>query len=365
MRILAFESSCDETGAAVVEVDPAAPSVAPRLISHTLHSQVALHQPYGGVVPELASRDHVRRITPLAEAVLEQAGIQLASIDAVAYTAGPGLAGALLVGAAMAHGVAFGAGLPVIPVHHLEGHLLSPFIDAPAGEGAFPFVALLVSGGHTQLMSVRGVGDCEGLGESIDDAAGEAFDKTAMLLGLPYPGGAALSRLAEGGRADAFDFPRPLAHDGSLDFSFSGLKTSVWTRVQRLPAPLSEAVRADLAASIEAAIVDVLVLKARAALRRTGHRSLVVAGGVGANRRLRERLGEAATRDGFRLHFPDLRFCMDNAAMIGFAAALRLQAGSAPLRPAGDFAVHPRWPLADAGLGEPRRAVSPNGGRSG
>lgn len=353
MLLLAFESSCDETGVALVEVDPDRRAQAPRLLAHSLHSQVALHQPFGGVVPELASRDHVRRVLPLTESALEAAGVAIGSVDAVAYTAGPGLAGALLVGAAMAHAVAFSRRLPVIPVHHLEGHLLSPFIDDPAGEDAFPFVALLVSGGHTQLMAVQGVGRYELLGESIDDAAGEAFDKTAMLLDLPYPGGAALSRLAEQGQRAAYDFPRPLAHDGSLDFSFSGLKTSVWTRVQRLPAPLSSTTRADLAASIQEAIVDVLVLKARAAMARTGFRRLVVAGGVGANLRLRERLTEAGRRANFELRFPSLRFCMDNAAMIGFAAALRLQAGCAPLRPAGDFGVYPRWRLDDAGLGAP------------
>lgn len=363
MRILAFESSCDETGAAVVECELGPGSLPPRLRAHTLHSQIALHQPYGGVVPELASRDHVRRIAPLASQALKQAGLSIGELDAVAYTAGPGLAGALLVGAAMAHSVAFSAALPVLPVHHLEGHLLSPFIDAAPGEAAFPFVALLVSGGHTQLMSVQGVGCYELLGESIDDAAGEAFDKSAMLLGLPYPGGAALSRLAEGGRADAFAFPRPLAHDGSLDFSFSGLKTSFWTRVQRLSTTegegLDAALRADLAASVEAAIVDVLVSKSLQALRRTAHPRLVVAGGVGANRRLRERLLQASQERGFELRFPDLRFCMDNAAMIGFAAALRAQAGLAALRPAGDFAVHPRWDLSDAGLGGPRVRVGP------
>ena len=353
MLLLAFESSCDETGVALVEVDAALADRPPRLLAHSLHSQVALHQPFGGVVPELASRDHVRRIAPLTLAALREGSLPMESIDAVAYTAGPGLAGALLVGAAMAHAFAFARTLPVIPIHHLEGHLLSPFIEEPAGKGAFPFVALLVSGGHTQVMAVHGVGRYEVLGESIDDAAGEAFDKTAMLLGLPYPGGAALSRLAESGDPKAYDFPRPLAHDGSLDFSFSGLKTSVWTRVQRLPAPLSDATRADLAASIQAAIVDVLVMKSRAAMARTGFRRLVVAGGVGANRLLRERLADAGRGGRFEVRFPPLRFCMDNAAMIGFAAAMRLQAGCAPLRSAGDFAVHPRWRLEDAGLGAP------------
>lgn len=357
MRVLAFESSCDETGVALVDFNRDRPDLPPRLAAHGLHSQVALHQPFGGVVPELASRDHVRRIVPLIESVLEQSGQGLDAVDAIAYTAGPGLAGALLVGAAMAHALAFARGLPVIPVHHLEGHLMSPFIDEPMGKGAFPFVALLVSGGHTQLMAVNAVGRYERLGESIDDAAGEAFDKTAMLLGLPYPGGAALSRLAEAGNPRAFEFPRPLAHDGSLDFSFSGLKTSVWTRVQRLPSPLTEVLRADLAASIQAAIVDILVAKSRAAMARTGFSRLVVAGGVGANKSLRERLGEMAAGGRFQLHFPPLQFCMDNAAMIGLTAALRLQAGCAPLRSAGDFAIHPRWRLEDAGLGGPAERV--------
>lgn len=341
LNILAFESSCDETGVAIVRVSPDGP---PQLIAETLHSQVQLHRPFGGVVPELASRDHVRRVVGLTRAVLAQAGTGLASIDAVAYTAGPGLAGALLVGAGVAHGLAFALHRPVLGVHHLEGHLLSPFVGSDRGP-VFPFVALLVSGGHTQLMRVDGVGRYALLGESIDDAAGEAFDKSAMLLGLGYPGGAALSRLAELGDPSAFELPRPLLQSASLDFSFSGLKTAVATRLQRLSSPLHERTRADLAASVEAAIVDVLVHKTVSAMRSTGCQRLVIAGGVGANRRLRERLVDAGRGAGFEVCLPDPRWCTDNAAMIAYAAGCRVAAGCAELRPAGDFAVRPRWPL--------------------
>lgn len=343
MNIVAFESSCDETGVAIVRVMP---DGSPALVAEALHSQVAMHRPYGGVVPELASRDHIRRVVGLTREALREAGVGLDEVHHVAYTAGPGLAGALLVGAGMAHGLAFALERPVQPVHHLEGHLYSPFIGGEPPQ--FPFVALLVSGGHTQLMAVEGVGRCRLLGESIDDAAGEAFDKSAMLLGLGYPGGAGLSRLAEQGDPQAFDLPRPLLHDGSLDFSFSGLKTAVATRLQRLGAAVDDRVRADMAASVEAAIVDVLVRKTEAAMATTRGNRLVVAGGVGANRRLRERLLASGRRAGFSLRLPDPRHCTDNAAMIGYAAGLRLSAGCAPLRPAGDFGVRPRWPLGDA-----------------
>jgi N6-L-threonylcarbamoyladenine synthase len=349
--ILAFESSCDETGVAVVRVSGDGP---PRLIAETLHSQIQLHRPFGGVVPELASRDHIRRVVGLTRAALADAGTGLGSIDAVAYTAGPGLAGALLVGAGVAHGLGFALQRPVLGVHHLEGHLVSPFVGSDRGP-LFPFVALLVSGGHTQLMRVDGVGRYVLLGESIDDAAGEAFDKSALLLGLGYPGGAALSRLAELGDPSAFDLPRPLLQSASLDFSFSGLKTAVATRLQRLASPPDERFRADLAASLEAAIVDVLVHKTVSAMQRTECPRLVIAGGVGANRRLRGRLVEAGRRGGFEVCLPDPRWCTDNAAMIGYAAGCRVAAGCAELRPAGDFGVRPRWSLGEAWSPAPDR----------
>ncbi|WP_019372743.1 tRNA (adenosine(37)-N6)-threonylcarbamoyltransferase complex transferase subunit TsaD, partial [Melaminivora alkalimesophila] len=284
--ILGIESSCDETGVALVRAG-AAQTEAPTLLAHALHSQVEMHQAYGGVVPELASRDHIRRVLPLTEAVLRDAGAQLSEIDVVAYTQGPGLAGALLVGAGVACALAAALDRPVLGVHHLEGHLLSPFLSADPPQ--FPFVALLVSGGHTQLMRVDGVGRYGLLGETIDDAAGEAFDKSAKLLGLGYPGGPALARLAEDGDPAAFKLPRPLLHSRDLDFSFAGLKTAVLTQANRLGAGLQER-RADLAASTQEAIVEVLVRKTLAALAQTGLERVVVAGGVGANRRLRERL---------------------------------------------------------------------------
>ena len=353
MLILGLESSCDETGVALVAFDPGSPGL-PQLRAQALHTQIDMHKAYGGVVPELASRDHIRRVVPLVRQVMEEGGCALADLDVVAYTAGPGLAGALLVGAGAAQALALALGKPVLPVHHLEGHLLSPFLSADPP--AFPFVALLVSGGHTQLMQVQGVGQYALLGESIDDAAGEAFDKCAKLIGLDYPGGAALSRLAQQGRPDAYAFPRPLLHSGDLDFSFAGLKTSVATQVQRLlqaaqdgGAPgLSEAQRADVAASAQAAIVEVLVRKSLSALKRTGLRRLVVAGGVGANRELRAQLDAACARMQARVHYPELALCTDNGAMIAMAAAMRLQAGIQQPAAAGAFEVKPRWPFAVA-----------------
>ncbi|MEW6694766.1 MAG: tRNA (adenosine(37)-N6)-threonylcarbamoyltransferase complex transferase subunit TsaD [Pseudomonadota bacterium] len=345
MRVLGIESSCDETGVAVVE---AAPHGVPRLLGAALHSQVAMHQDYGGVVPELASRDHIRRVLPLTEAALAQAGLTLSDIDGIAYTRGPGLAGALLVGAGVACAMAAALGVPTLGVHHLEGHVLSPILSADPP--AFPFVALLVSGGHTQLMRVEGVGRYTLLGETIDDAAGEAFDKSAKVLGLGYPGGPALARLAEQGDATAFALPRPLLHSGDLDFSFAGLKTAVLTQARKLGAGLA-ARQADLAASTQAAIVDVLVHKAVAALRATGLRRLVVAGGVGANRALRQRLDQACVRHGWRVHYPEPALCTDNGAMIALAAAMRWQVGAWP--PGGDglaFDVLPRWPLEAVAL---------------
>lgn len=339
LLILGIESSCDETGVALVR---STGNAVPTLLSHALHSQIEMHQAYGGVVPELASRDHIRRVLPLATQVLTESGQSLADVDVVAYTRGPGLAGALLVGAGVA--CALGAALdkPVLGVHHLEGHLLSPFLSADPPE--FPFVALLVSGGHTQLMRVDGVGRYEILGETIDDAAGEAFDKSAKLMGLGYPGGPALSRLAEQGNAAAFKLPRPLLHSGNLDFSFAGLKTAVLTQAKKLGDEL-EARKADLAASTEAAIVEVLVKKTLAALKQTGLKRVVVAGGVGANRHLRAQLNAACAAAKVRVHYPELHLCTDNGAMIAMAAAMRLQAGQQQANTDYAFDVKPRWPL--------------------
>ncbi len=339
MLVLGIESSCDETGVALVEGQGGG---VPRLLAHALHSQIAMHQAYGGVVPELASRDHIRRVLPLASDVLQQSGRRLKDVDVVAYTRGPGLAGALLVGAGVACALGAALGKPVLGVHHLEGHLLSPFLSADPPE--FPFVALLVSGGHTQLMRVDGVGRYELLGETIDDAAGEAFDKSAKLLGLGYPGGPALSRLAETGDPQAFKLPRPLMHSGDLDFSFAGLKTAVLTQAKKLGDDL-EARKADLAASTQAAIVEVLVRKSLTAVDESGLKRLVVAGGVGANRLLREQLNAGCQRRGVRVHYPELSLCTDNGAMIALAGAMRLQSGQGLAGTAYAFDVKPRWPL--------------------
>ncbi len=339
--VLGIESSCDETGVALVQASTG--HAAPRLLAQALHSQVDMHQAYGGVVPELASRDHIRRVLPLTRRVLSEAGIDLSRIDLVAYTKGPGLAGALLVGAGVAVSLALALNRPSYGVHHLEGHLLSPFLDDEPPQ--FPFLALLVSGGHTQLMHVRGVGDYRLLGETVDDAAGEAFDKTAKLLGLGYPGGPALARLAERGDPAAVALPRPLLHSGDLDFSFAGLKTAVMTRLQKLgPAPTDRAL-ADMAASTQQAIIDVLVAKSLKALRETGLTRLVVAGGVGANVRLRETLDRRASTVGARVHYPPPALCTDNGAMIALAAALRWQHGQLPADVDDAFDVRPRWAL--------------------
>ncbi len=344
MIVLGFESSCDETGVAIVD---ASGHGTPRLLAHALHSQIDMHQAYGGVVPELASRDHIRRVLPLTRQVLGAAGLDLAAVDVVAYTRGPGLAGALLVGAGVACAMAAAIGKPVMGVHHLEGHLLSPFLSSDPPE--FPFVALLVSGGHTQLMRVDRVGSYALLGESIDDAAGEAFDKSAKLMGLPYPGGPHLSKLAEQGDAAAFKLPRPLLHSGNLDFSFAGLKTAVLTQAKKLGDDL-QARKADLAASTQAAIVEVLVKKSVAALQQTGLQRLVVAGGVGANALLRQQLNAACQQRRIRVHYPELELCTDNGAMIALAAGMRLQAGLESLNALQSgytFDVKPRWPLAE------------------
>ncbi|MFT0532360.1 tRNA (adenosine(37)-N6)-threonylcarbamoyltransferase complex transferase subunit TsaD [Castellaniella hirudinis] len=341
MLIIGFESSCDETGVAIACTERG-------LLAHALHSQIAMHREYGGVVPELASRDHIRRIVPLTRQVLQQAGVRSSDLGLVAYTAGPGLAGALLVGAGFARAYAWGLGLPALPIHHLEGHLLSPLLaDDPPD---FPFVALLVSGGHTQLMRVDGVGRYALLGETLDDAAGEAFDKSAKLLGLGYPGGPELSRLAQAGDPTACRLPRPMLHSGDLDFSFSGLKTAVLTRMRALQADgraADPAARADLAAATEAAIVDVLAAKSLQALRQTGLKTLVVAGGVGANQPLRRRLQAALSDQGGQVFFPPLHLCTDNGAMIAWAAALRMRAGLVDLPGLMDagFTVRPRWDL--------------------
>ena len=335
MLALGIETSCDETGLAVYDTRRG-------LLAHALHSQVAMHTVYGGVVPELASRDHVRRVVPLAQRVLADAGVALSELDGIAYTRGPGLAGALLVGASIASALGYALGKPAIGVHHMEGHLLSPLLADPKPE--FPFVALLVSGGHSQLFEVAGVGRYRLLGDTLDDAAGEAFDKTAKLLGLDYPGGPALARLAEQGRDGQATLPRPMLASGDLDMSFSGLKTAALTLVRRESAKgtLDDARRADIAREFQHAVVDVLVAKSIAALAVTGSPRLVVAGGVGANRELRARLAAALAGRGATAYFPDLEFCTDNGAMIALVGALRM-AGAV----AGDhaFSVRPRWDL--------------------
>lgn len=340
MLILGIETSCDETGVALYDKDAG-------LLAHRLHSQVALHAPYGGVVPELASRDHVRRLIPLIRGMFDESGRSLINIDAIAVTEGPGLGGALMVGTSVGAGLGLALGKPVIGIHHLEGHLLSPLLANPRPN--FPFVALLVSGGHTQLMAVEGVGRYQLLGETVDDAAGEAFDKTASLLGLEYPGGPALSLMADGGDNGRFKLPRPMLHSGDLDFSFSGLKTAVLNLVNKLKVDggvLAEKDRKDIAASFQAAAVDVLVAKSLAALRATQMRELVVSGGVGANKMLRTLLQKECAQRGHRVFFPPLEFCTDNGAMIAFAAALRIEANSALLKESrADFSVRPRWDL--------------------
>ncbi len=333
MRVLAIETSCDESAVAVLDAERG-------LLAHELWSQIDLHRAFGGVVPELASRDHLRRLLPLVRAALAAAHTDAGAIDGVAYTAGPGRGGALLTGAALARSLSFAWRLPAIAVHHLEGHLLAPMLESPAPP--LPHVALLVSGGHTMLIDVRAIGDYRLLGQTRDDAAGEAFDKTAKLLGLPYPGGPQLAQLAASGRPGAFSFPRPMLDRPGLEFSFSGLKTAVMLAVRA--APQSEQLRADVAHAVQDAIVATLCAKALRALEFTGHRSLVVAGGVGANRELRTRLSGQAAALGARAYYPRLEFCTDNAAMIALAGLYRLRAGE---RSEGAIDVRARWPLSE------------------
>ena len=331
MLTLGIETSCDETGVALYD------GTERRLLAHRVFSQVAMHEAYGGVVPELASRDHIRRLVPLTRQVLEAAARPASALTGIGYTEGPGLAGALLVGASFAHALAFDLGVPALGIHHLEGHLLSPLLGTPAPR--FPFVALLVSGGHTQLMRVDGVGRYVLLGETQDDAAGEAFDKTAKLLGLGYPGGPAVSALAERGTPGRYRLPRPMLSSGDLEFSFSGLKTAVLLLLKNQhPAP------ADVARAFVEAIVEVLVEKCAFALDTTGLERLVVAGGVGANRQLRAALDARAAKDGFQVFYPAPELCTDNGAMIAYAAALRLEAGERA--PSSSFSVKPRWELS-------------------
>lgn len=334
MRVLGIETSCDETGIAVYD-DQAG------LLANQLYSQVKLHADYGGVVPELASRDHVRKTVPLIQAALKEANLSAADIDGVAYTAGPGLVGALLVGATVGRALAFAWNVPAVPVHHMEGHLLAPMLeDSPP---AFPFVALLVSGGHTQLISVTGIGQYTLLGESIDDAAGEAFDKTAKLLGLDYPGGPMLSKMAQQGNAGRFVFPRPMTDRPGLDFSFSGLKTFAANTIRGNGSDAQT--RADIARAFEDAVVDTLAIKCKRALDQTGFTRLVMAGGVSANRTLRGKLAEMMHKRGGEVFYARPEFCTDNGAMIAYAGLVRLKSGG--ISPTLGVTVRPRWPLAE------------------
>lgn len=337
MRVLGLETSCDETGIALFDTDKG-------LVAHRLYSQIAVHAEYGGVVPELASRDHVRKISPLINEALAEAGWTTSDLDAVAYTSGPGLVGALLVGALVGRSLAWSLDIPAIGVHHMEGHLLAPMLEETPPP--FPFIALLVSGGHTQLVKVAAIGDYELLGESLDDAAGEAFDKAAKMMGLPYPGGPALSKLADSGDEKRFGFPRPMTDRPGLDFSFSGLKTHTRTTILdcAVGGVLAERDKADIAAGFQAAVVDTLSIKCKRAMKQTGINRLVIAGGVGANRKLREKLQATAQGMGGDVYYPRLEFCTDNGAMIAYAGAQRLMAGET-----SDLAVAvvPRWPLVD------------------
>uniref|UniRef100_UPI0040480447 tRNA (adenosine(37)-N6)-threonylcarbamoyltransferase complex transferase subunit TsaD n=1 Tax=Polynucleobacter sp. TaxID=2029855 RepID=UPI0040480447 len=356
MIVLGIETSCDETGVALYDT-AAWENQAPAhqgILGQALHSQITMHQEYGGVVPELASRDHIRRVLPLLDDALHEAGIQLKDVDAIAYTEGPGLAGALLVGSAFAKSLAQGLNLPSIGVHHLEGHLLSPLLGESAPR--FPFIALLVSGGHTQLMLVKSIGQYQLLGETLDDAAGEAFDKTAKLLGLDYPGGAAISLLAQKGRAGRFNLPKPMQHSRDLDFSFSGLKTAVLNQVKKfnaLDAQTPDEIacfHADLARGFVDSVVAVLVSKSEKALTQTACKHLVLAGGVGANSQLREALNTSAKKNHFSVHYPPVALCTDNGVMIAFAGALRMLEHQGSATKSGAFNIKPRWDLASNNL---------------
>jgi len=333
MRVLGIETSCDETGIAIYDSEAG-------LLANQLYSQVKLHADYGGVVPELASRDHVRKTIPLIQEALKEAGLTAKDIDGVAYTAGPGLVGALLVGATIGRSLGFAWDVPAVPVHHMEGHLLAPMLEDKPPD--FPFVALLVSGGHTQLISVTGIGKYEMLGESIDDAAGEAFDKTAKLLGLDYPGGPMLSKMAQQGTEGRFTFPRPMTDRPGLDFSFSGLKTFAANTVRANDD--SPQTHADIARAFEDAVVDTLAIKCKRALEQTGFKRLVMAGGVSANRTLRAKLGEMMTKRGGEVFYARPEFCTDNGAMIAYAGMVRLQTGATQDL---SVSVRPRWPLAE------------------
>ena len=337
MLVLGIETSCDETGVALYCTERG-------LLADALYSQVDIHAEYGGVVPELASRDHIRKTLPLIDSVLSDAACQKSQIDAVAYTAGPGLMGALIVGTTVARSIAKGLGVKALGVHHMEGHLMAPMLGA--NSPTYPFVALLVSGGHTQLIRVARFGDYELLGESVDDAAGEAFDKTAKMLGLGYPGGPAVAKLAEEGDPSRFDFPRPMVRQPGLDFSFSGLKTHVATCLRQLANenPLTEQDRADVARAFEEAVVDTLLIKCRRAIEQESVDTLVMAGGVSANRRLRARLAEVLGSKGVKVMYPEASLCTDNGAMIAYAGALRLVAGEAD---SPESQVRPRWPITE------------------
>ncbi len=335
MRVLGIESSCDETGVAIYDSDKG-------LLAHQLYSQVKMHAEFGGVVPELASRDHVRKLLPLINAAFEEAGLLPESIDGVAYTAGPGLIGALMVGAATGRAIAMGWGVPAVGVHHMEGHLLAPMLEENPPE--YPFVALLVSGGHTLLVDVAAPGSYQILGESLDDAAGEAFDKTAKMMGLPYPGGPLLSQLADKGRPGIFVFPRPMIDRPGMDFSFSGLKTAVRLEIAKhaVDEIVPEQTKADIALAFQTAVVETLTVKCRRALQATGHKRLVIAGGVSANRQLRTRLQEMARKEKGQLYYPRPEFCTDNGAMIAYAGYLRLKAGA---KSDLSLSIRPRWSI--------------------
>ncbi|QOF67929.1 tRNA (adenosine(37)-N6)-threonylcarbamoyltransferase complex transferase subunit TsaD [Actinobacillus sp. GY-402] len=340
MKVLGIETSCDETGVAIYDTERG-------LIADQLYTQIALHADYGGVVPELASRDHIRKTAPLIRAALKEANLTAEEIDGIAYTAGPGLVGALLVGATIARSLAYAWNVPAVGVHHMEGHLLAPMLESPENRPHFPFVALLVSGGHTQLVRVDGVGKYELLGESIDDAAGEAFDKTAKLLGLDYPGGAALSRFAEKGSAGRFVFPKPMTDRPGLDFSFSGLKTAAANTIHQAikqEGELTEQTKADIACAFQTAVVETLAIKCKRALQQTGYKTLVVAGGVSANKQLRQGLAQLTGSLGGKAFYPSPQFCTDNGAMIAYVGHLRLQAGETS---GLEIDVKPRWMMTD------------------